>query len=155
MHLLHNLLLKSSSTLAVAESFTSGLLSSKISSVSGSSNYFKGGLVVYQNSVKSDILSVPMNIIMEKTEVSHEVAKEMAINTLNKFNSDYSISTTGYAGPNGGNKNSPIGTFFIAVACCRESVSKRFFFKGNRSEITNYAVEKAILFLFDYIKNKK
>ena len=82
MHLLHNLLLKSSSTLAVAESFTSGLLSSKISSVSGSSNYFKGGLVVYQNSVKSDILSVPMNIIMEKTEVSHEVAKEMAINTL-------------------------------------------------------------------------
>ena len=155
MHLLHNLLLKHSSTLAVAESFTSGLLSSKISSVSGSSNYFKGGLVVYQNSIKSDVLSVPMRIIMEKTEVSHEVAKEMAINTLNKFNSDYSISTTGYAGPNGGNKNCPIGTF-IAVACRRESVSKKdFFFKGNRSEITHYAVEQAILFLFNYIKNKK
>ena len=155
MHLLHNLFLKNSSTLAVAESFTSGLLSAKISSVSGSSNYFKGGFVTYQNSVKSDVLSVPKSLIVQKTEVSHEVAKKMAINTLNKFSSDYAISTTGYAGPNGGNKNCPVGTFFIAIASRKKSISKKFFFNGNRSEITNYAVEKAILFLFDFIKNKK
>ena len=97
-------------SVAVAESCTSGLIASKLTALSESSSYFKGGIIAYQNEVKIKILGVSQSIIDEKTEVSAEVVKQMAKSVLEKFDADYAIATSGYAGPNGGTIKNPIGT---------------------------------------------
>ena len=152
MRCLHDLILKHKISLAVAESFTSGLISSNITTYPGSSKYFKGGIVAYQNSVKVDLLSVPNNLIKVKTEVSKEVAEEMARNVLSLFNSDFAVATTGYAGPVGGNNNIPIGTFFIAISDKNNCISKKFFLKEDRKTITKYAVKESLSLLYHHIK---
>ncbi len=152
MRCLHDLMLRNKMSIAVAESFTSGLISSNITAYPGSSKYFKGGIVAYQNSVKVDLLSVPNNLIKVKTEVSKEVAEEMARNVLLLFNSDFAVATTGYAGPFGGDNNIPIGTFFIAISNKNNCISKKFFLKEDREVITKYAVKESLRLLYHHIK---
>ena len=100
--------------IAVSESCTAGLVASNITSISGSSKYFKGGIIAYQNEIKIKILGVSKELIAEKTEVSAEVVKKMAYNTLSHFDVDFSIATSGYAGPSGGTSINSVGTIFIA-----------------------------------------
>lgn len=142
-------------SIAVAESCTAGLVASNITSISGSSKYFRGGIIAYQNEIKIKILGVSEEVITEKTEVCAEVAKKMAYNTLSYFDVDFSIATSGYAGPSGGTSENPVGTVFIAVANQSNIVVKRYSFTGDRQRITNQATKQAILLLLSEIKKIK
>ena len=142
-------------SVAVAESCTAGLIASKLTTLPGSSSYFKGGIVAYQNEIKTKILGVSQSIIDEKTEVSAEVVEQMAKSILEKFDADFSIATSGYAGPTGGTNKNPIGTVFIAIASAEGVVAIRFIFSGNRQSIVNQASETALDLLYTKIKKQQ
>lgn len=151
---LHDLCIERGFSIATAESCTSGLIGSQITTISGSSSYFKGGVIAYQNTIKIGVLGVSADLIDKKTEVCTDVTEQMAINTLKKFNSDFAVATSGYAGPNGGTKENPIGTVFISIATKDKLISKRFSFNGERKSIVSKSVVKSIEFLIDEIKNQ-
>jgi PncC family amidohydrolase len=138
-------------TIAVAESCTGGMLGSFITSISGSSKIFKGGIISYSNDIKINVLKVNEQIISSFGAVSKECAKAMASNVREIFDADYSISITGIAGPDGGSEEKPIGTVWLAcsdrfgveVVLCN--------FLGDREEIRHLAVEKAIHILYSKI----
>ena len=125
---LHQLCIEKGVSIAVAESCTAGLIASKLTTLPGSSSYFNGGVVAYHNKIKTKILGVRQSIIDEKTEVSVEVVNQMAKSVLEKFDANFAIATTGYAGPSGGTNKNPIGTVFIAIASVVGIVVNRFVF---------------------------
>ncbi len=110
-----NLLAERGETLAVAESCTGGLLSSKITAIPGSSDYFLGGIISYSNEIKANQLDVPRSTLETYGAVSRETACEMAKDICEKYNSDWGISITGIAGPSGGTEEKPVGTVWTAV----------------------------------------
>ncbi len=157
MSLLNNLqqlCIEKGVSIAVAESCTAGLIASKLTSLPGSSSFFKGGVVAYQNEIKTKILGVRQSIIDEKTEVSVEVVNQMAKSVLEKFDANFAIATTGYAGPAGGTNKNPIGTVFIAIASVVGVVVSRFVFLGNRQSVVNQASESALSLLYTEIKKQ-
>jgi nicotinamide-nucleotide amidase len=111
-----SLLIKRKRTLSVAESCTGGMLGMRITNVTGSSKVFTGGLVSYANDVKLNELGVAKTILLKYGAVSEQCAIAMAEGALKKFGTDYAISITGIAGPEGGTKDKPIGTVWIALA---------------------------------------
>jgi len=139
-------------SVAVAESCTAGLIASKLTALPGSSSFFKGGVIAYQNEIKTKILGVSQSIIDEKTEVSAEVVKQMAESVLENFDADFAIATSGYAGPTGGTDKNPIGTVFIAIASVVGVMVSRFVFSGNRQSIVNQASESALDLLYTKVK---
>ena len=141
-------------SVAVAESCTAGLIASKLTALPGSSSFFKGGVIAYQNEIKTKILGVSQSIIDEKTEVSAEVVKQMAESVLENFDADFAIATSGYAGPTGGTDKNPIGTVFIAIASEQGVVVSRFVFSGNRQSVVNQASETALDLLYTKIKKQ-
>jgi PncC family amidohydrolase len=142
-------------SIAVAESCTSGIIASKITSISGSSSYFRGGVIAYQNEIKIKLLGVSEGLIAKNTEVSAEVVSQMAQAVRKNFFADYSVATSGYAGPTGGTLNNPIGTVFIAIANSINIEVNRFLFKGSRESIVNQASEKALELLCYAIKKQQ
>ena len=151
---LHDLCIEKNISIAVAESCTTGGLSSKIASVAGASNFFKGGIIAYQNKIKIGVLGVSESIIRENTEVCSEVVEQMSLAVRNRFSSDFSIATSGYAGPTGGTELHPIGTVFIAISSKYGTVSRRFFFQGKRSSVISQATVAGIQFLLEELKNQ-
>ncbi|MDR1583004.1 MAG: competence/damage-inducible protein A [Prevotellaceae bacterium] len=113
---LGELLLKKGATVATAESCTGGYIAHRITSVSGSSAYFKGGIVAYSNEIKANVLGVNPADIEKFGAVSSEVARQMAEGALKTLNADYAVSTTGVAGPTGGTVNKPVGLCWFGVA---------------------------------------
>jgi nicotinamide-nucleotide amidase len=103
-------------SLSVAESCTGGTLARMITSVPGASDYMKGGVIAYSNDVKTELLSVDADLIRQKNVVSREVAEAMATGARNRFGTDWAISTTGLAGPEGGTDTHPVGLIYVAVA---------------------------------------
>lgn len=157
MSLLNNLqqlCIEKGVSIAVAESCTAGLIASKLTTLPGSSSYFNGGVVAYQNEIKTKILGVSQSIIDEKTEVSVEVVNQMAKSVLEKFDANFAIATTGYAGPSGGTNKNPIGTVFIAIASVVGVVVNRFVFLGDRQSVVNQASESALSLLYNEIKKQ-
>jgi PncC family amidohydrolase len=157
MSLLNNLqqlCIEKGVSIAVAESCTAGLIASKLTALQGSSSYFNGGVVAYQNEIKTKILGVRQSIIDEKTEVSVEVVNQMAKSVLEKFDANFAIATTGYAGPSGGTNKNPIGTVFIAIASVVGVVVNRFVFLGDRQSVVNQASESALSLLYNEIKKQ-
>ena len=151
---LQQLCIEKGVSVAVAESCTAGLIASKLTALPSSSSFFKGGIVAYQNEIKTKILGVSQSIIDEKTEVSAEVVKQMANSVLEKFDTDFAIATSGYAGPTGGINKNPIGTVFIAIASAVGVVSTRFIFSGNRQSIVNQSSVTALDLLYTKIKKQ-
>ena len=149
---LHDLCVSKGISIAVAESCTSGLIASKLTLKSGSSTFFKGGIIAYQNDIKIKLLGVDEQAILQYTEVSTEVVKQMAEGVRKSFSVDYSVATSGYAGPSGGTHNNPIGTVFIAISSAGEVDVERFIFSGDRQSIVNQASEKLLSLLYDAIK---
>mgnify|MGYP005650953469 FL=1 len=149
---LHDLCVSEGISVAVAESCTSGLIASKLTLKSGSSSFFKGGIIAYQNDIKIKILGVDEQAILQYTEVSTEVVKQMAEGVRKSFLADYSIATSGYAGPSGGMSNNPIGTVFFAISSASGVDVERFIFSGDRQSIVNQASEKSLSLLYDAIK---
>ena len=151
---LQQLCIEKGVSIAVAESCTAGLIASKLTTLPGSSSYFNGGVVAYQNEIKTKILGVSQSIIDEKTEVSAEVVNQMAKSVLEKFDANFAIATTGYAGPAGGTNKNPIGTVFIAIASVVGVVVNRFVFLGDRQSVVNQASESALSLLYNEIKKQ-
>ncbi|MEA3506284.1 MAG: CinA family nicotinamide mononucleotide deamidase-related protein [Elusimicrobiota bacterium] len=147
------LLAKKRADLAVAESCTGGLLSSKITDAQGSSVYFKYGVVAYSVSAKKSQLNIEGEIIKAKGAVSEEVAAAMAENIKNIASSTYGIAVTGYAGPSGGKKEKA-GTGFIALASDGGTRTEKKIFTGNRKEIKEYFARAALELLWRELKKE-
>ena len=139
-------------SISVAESCTSGLIASSLSQIPGSSDIFLGGIICYSDLSKINLLGISSKLINEKSSVSEDVCFEMAKNVRNKFNSDYSIATTGYAGPTGGNEDNPVGTVFITINSSNGSITEKILFSGDRKIILNQVRIKALELLIDEIK---
>ncbi len=136
-------LLKRNQTLVFAESCTGGLLSSAITSISGSSQVFKGSIISYSNELKKTLLNIPEFLIAKYGAVSEEVAQNMAINAKEKLNSDWSIAISGISGPSGGSKEKPVGLVHIAIAGPNDhitNIKKVFSSTRNRIEIQRLSV---------------
>ena len=152
---LHDLCVEKKVSIATAESCTAGLLAAKITSIAGASSFFKGGIIAYQNDVKINLLGVSKSLIKEKTEVCAEVVQQMAQGVRNKFSADFSVATSGYAGPTGGSELNPIGTVFIAISSKEKTISKRFVFVGDRESIVSQSVISGAEFLMEVLKNNQ
>jgi nicotinamide-nucleotide amidase len=119
-------------TLSTAESCTGGYISHLITKVPGSSNYYIGSVISYAYEIKEKELNVPHEIIMKHGAVSQPVVEQMAKAIREKYKTDYSISASGIAGPDGGTPEKPVGTVWIAVATPDKVISEKFLFGGNR-----------------------
>ena len=139
------LLSKKKLKISFAESCTGGLLSSFITSISGSSKVFTHGFVTYSNQAKINILKVPKRMIMKHGAVSYETCLSMVKN-LNKISkTNISVSITGVAGPKGGTKQKPVGLVFIGIKKGNKTLVKKFLFKSKkRNSIQKTAVNKAL-----------
>ena len=139
------LLIKKNLKISFAESCTGGLLSSSITSISGSSKVFTLGLITYSNQAKINILKVPKKIILKHGAVSYETCFSMVKN-LNKISkTNISLSITGVAGPKGGTKQKPVGLVFIGVKKSNKTLVKKFLFKSKkRNSIQKSTVNKSL-----------
>jgi len=144
-----NLLRQKGWTLSIAESCTGGLICDRITNVSGSSDYFMGGMVNYSNESKSKHLGVPSKDIKKFGAVSPQVAKKMAQGVRKAFNTTFGLSTTGVAGPTGGTKRSPVGRVFIGLVSGRKTWIWREDLIGSRREIKEKATQKALQFFYE------
>ena len=131
-------------TLSLAESCTGGEISARLAKVPGASKYFVGSIISYQTQSKSDLLSVPKNIIEKNSVVSKQVAEMMAQNVRKKFNSSLGVATTGNAGPSKGDSDAKIGTVWIAISSDKRIISERFTFGKHRERVIGKAVNKAL-----------
>lgn len=120
-------------TVATAESCTGGKVASLITSVSGSSEYYKGSVVSYCNEVKADVLGVSRADLEKYGAVSSTVAEQMASGVRRLLKTDYAVATTGIAGPTGGSDEKPVGTVWIAVATPTKVLSRKYVFGKDRS----------------------
>ncbi|MBU8893079.1 MAG: competence/damage-inducible protein A [Bacteroidales bacterium] len=130
--LIGKLLLKHKQTLSIAESCTGGNIAHLITTVSGSSSYFSGGVVAYSNEIKEKVLSVSSSNIKDYGAVSKQVVEEMAKAVQKLFRTDFAIATSGIAGPTGGTIEKPVGTTWIAVADKSKVISKKYIFGDQR-----------------------
>ena len=147
------LLYKKRLKISFAESCTGGLLSSSITSISGSSKVFTIGLITYSNQAKINILKVPKIIIMKYGAVSHQTCLSMVKN-LNKISkTNISLSITGVAGPKGGTKQKPVGLVFIGIKKGNKILVKKHLFKNKkRVSIQKSTVNKALNLILSFAK---
>jgi len=147
------LLKKKRLKISFAESCTGGLLSSTITSISGSSKVFTLGLVTYSNQSKINNLKVPKKIIMKHGAVSYESCLSMVKN-LNKISkTNISVSITGVAGPKGGTKQKPVGLVFIGIKKGNKTLVEKYLFKNKkRSSIQRASVNKALNLILTFAK---
>ena len=147
------LLSKKRLKISLAESCTGGLLSSSITSISGSSKVFTLGLVTYSNQAKINILKVPKKIIMKHGAVSYESCLSMVKN-LNKISkTNISVSITGVAGPKGGTKQKPVGLVYIGIKKGKKTLIKKFLFKSKkRNSIQKSTVIRALNLILSFAK---
>lgn len=131
---LGKLLYNNNKTISTAESCTGGAIAKLITSVPGSSQYFKGSIVAYSNEIKQNLLDVSAHDLNNFGAVSAQVVEAMAIGVKNKLNTDYAIATSGIAGPDGGTEDKPVGFVWIAISGPHGTLSKQFNF-GKEREI--------------------
>ena len=132
--LVHKTLTERGLTLATAESCTGGTIASQLTAQAGASAYFKGGVVAYSNEVKECALGVQHSTLEAHGAVSEETAREMAEGVRKRLGADLSIATTGIAGPDGGTKEKPVGTVWIAVADATHTEAQLLSFPGRRRQ---------------------
>lgn len=139
-------------TLATAESCTGGAVASAITSVPGSSDYFKGSVVAYANEIKTGVLNIDPGMIEKHGAVSEAVVREMATHLQETFQIDCAIATSGIAGPSGGTKEKPVGTTWIAVGVKDQVRAEKFNFGQNRERNIQRSVLTALNMLRRMIK---
>lgn len=138
-------------TLATAESCTGGHIAHRITTVAGSSAYFKGSVIAYSNEIKSGLLGVDEQVINRDGAVSEEVVRQMAIGVADRLTADYVIATSGIAGPDGGTGEKPVGTVWIAVGTKDSLVSRRFQFSLDRQLNIERTTQTALLMLMESV----
>ena len=140
-------------TLATAESFTGGKLSTSLTAIPGASKYFKGTLVGYATQAKIGVLGVSKNLVEEHSVVSEAVACEMAQRAKELFQTDFAIATTGNAGPEKGDSQVDVGIVFIAIATPKGTFAHRFTMGNHRERVVQKSVNKAFELLQKEIMN--
>jgi len=139
--------------ISTAESCTAGYISSLLTSIPGSSSYFEGGIVVYSNKAKINVLGVDKELIDEHTEVSSEVACRMAERVKEIMGTDYSIATTGYADAKGfGTDINPSGTIYFAISTPEETKSMRLELDGSRDRNIYLTTMEALKEFFNSVQ---
>lgn len=144
-------LLTRGKTIATAESCTGGNIAHNITLLAGSSQYFLGGIVSYANEVKMNVLGVSKEDLDKYGAVSKAVVESMATGACRTIGSDYSVATSGIAGPGGGSEEKPVGTVWMAVSDGNKVVSKKWNFDGSREEIIEKATKTAIFMLLEIV----
>src|SRR5690554_2540857 len=142
-------------SIATAESCTGGNLAQQLTSLEGSSDYYKGSAVTYATESKVRVLDVRQATINAYSVVSEEVAKEMAIGVKKLFQTDIAVATTGNAGPLKGDSDKEVGTVCIAIATPDVTKAFTFDFGQPRSKVIEAAVHKVWFLLYKYLKNRK
>lgn len=127
-------------TIGVAESCTGGMLGQRLTNVPGASAAFLGGLITYQNEIKIKLLGVDPHTIARVTEVSAEVAEQMAEGARAALGCDIALSATGYAGPGGGTQENPVGTVYVGIATPRCTTSLRLCYRNKSRKYIREAV---------------
>ena len=151
---LGHVLLEEQSTISTAESCTSGLVGKLLTNVSGSSEYYMGGVISYSNDIKHRVLGVPQDMLDTYGAVSEQVAKAMAEGARTIGQTTYAVSTTGIAGPGGGSSEKPVGLVWFGVTGPHGTVAHKANLIGNREDIRQSAAELA-LYLCVYLYNRK
>lgn len=149
---IQKILISKGKTLCTAESCTGGRIAALLTSVSGSSEYFRGGVVTYQTEIKELVLKVPTETIDSYGVVSPETAESMRMKVCQLIQADYAISITGFAGPTGGTDADPVGTAYVSVGSAGEG--KQFRIMSNqktRTEIQDDFAQQALELFFNYI----
>ncbi len=140
-------------TFGTAESCTGGLISAAVTDIAGASAVFWGGIVSYDNSVKSDVLGVKRDTLKAVGAVSAETAGEMALGAIRCLGVDAAVAVTGIAGPGGGTPEKPVGLVYIAAAQKDGSVFVgEHHFAGDRTEVRLQTVEAALMLLTEILK---
>lgn len=130
--------------IAVAESCTGGIIAGKITDIAGSSDYFERGVVTYSNRAKTELLDVPAELIEKYGAVSEETARAMAEGVKKISGADIGLSVTGIAGPDGGTKEKPVGTVYVAISYGAETTMKKLFFPGERNVVRERTANAAL-----------
>jgi PncC family amidohydrolase len=150
-----NLLHERGLKLALAESCTGGLLSSRVTDVPGSSEYFLGGVVAYAYEAKVASLGVSWDTLNMKGAVSRETVLEMAHGIRDSMQADISVAVSGIAGPGGGTAEKPVGTTWIGLVTAEGELAQLFHFSsGHREKNKALAVEAALQLLLDYLQDE-
>ena len=155
--ILGNLLKERQQTIATAESCTGGRLAAVLNAQSGSSAYYMGSVVAYDNRIKEQVLGVAHDTLMEWGAVSEQTVREMAEGARTLMHTDYAIATSGIAGPTGGTAEKPVGTVWIAWAMPEGTIAKCFHFgvAREREQITQRAVTAALVELIKSLNTKQ
>ena len=139
-------------TISTAESCTGGKLASLLNKHAGSSEFYYGSIISYDNSVKEHLLGVPAEMIKTHGVVSEEVVRVMAESVRKQLNTDFSIATSGIAGPSGGSESKPVGTVWIAWATPKGTTAECFQLGKLREQITDRACTKALVKMISLLK---
>lgn len=145
------LLKEKNQTVATAESCTGGYIAHLITSIAGSSAYFKGSVVSYANEIKENILHVNENTIATVGAVSEETVREMVKGALALLNTDYVIATSGIMGPEGGTTEKPVGTAWVAVGNNKKTIAQKFYFRFNRERNIELTATNALNMLRKFV----
>lgn len=151
---LAGLLQQKGETLSTAESCTGGMVASELVGLPGASVFFKGGACTYWNDAKRDILGVPQDTLDRFGAVSEETALAMAEGARRIYKTDWAVSTTGIAGPDGGTKEKPVGFVWMAVVSDCKKIVFCEKFSGNRGQIRQKSVFKVLDALRGALTNK-
>ena len=148
------ILIKKNLTISTTESCTGGLLSSKLTDISGSSAYIKLNLITYANEAKNKMLGVSLNTLNAFGAVSEECAYEMAKGLYNLTNSDICVSTTGIAGPTGGTIEKPVGLMYSTIYTPQKCKTYKIQVNSmlSRTEIKKAFVEEVLKNIYEFIK---
>lgn len=140
-------------TISTAESCTGGLLSHVLTAVSGSSDYFLGGVVAYSNGIKEQVLGVRVETLQQHGAVSEQTAQEMADGIRMRFGTDIGLATTGVAGPTGGTPSKPVGLVWMGISFVGETKAFKGYFTGGRLEIMRSTVIEILTCLLNQLNS--
>ena len=140
--------------ITTVESCTGGLIAARLVNVSGASNVFSEGYITYSEDAKAKMVGVNPETIKKYNVVSEEVAYEMASGGAKTANADVAVSVTVVAGPLGGTKDIPVGTVCIGVYYKNKVITEKFLFNGDRLQVRNQAVDKALEMVWNEFNNR-
>jgi len=146
-----NKLIENKWKLAVAESCTGGMIGTMITNTPGSSRWFQGGVIAYQNEIKQSLLKVSGADLKKSGAVSRKTVLAMSKGACQLFSAECSIAVSGIAGPSGGSKEKPVGLVYIGVSILNTSESFKHIFSGNRNDIREQAALKSLFHLHDLL----
>ena len=138
-------------TLATAESCTGGMIGAALTAVPGASKVYKGGIISYWSEVKQDLLGVDSEDLKNLGPVSAQVAGSMADGARKVLQTDYALSVTGLAGPDGDGFGKPVGTVFVGLSTRSKTVARQFRFYGDREDIRTQAARAALEFILEEV----